>query len=338
MSAREPLRLGLLGASRIADLALIQAARNTGDRLVAVAARDPRRAREFADGFGIERVVGTYQDLIDDPEVDVVYNGLPNGLHGPWNLRAIAAGKHVLSEKPYASNADEARQVRDAAAARGVLCVEAFHYRFHPVMNRVLEIAASGEIGRVSLVDARMLMPPPPAADPRWVWELAGGSLMDVGCYAIHAIRDLGTLLGGEPHVVSARGGQIPAHPGIDAWIEAELAYADGTPAMVHSAMTHGAWDFSLRVVGTLGEVFAPSYVLPHVDDRVIVTVGTEQRTEELGRRSSYTFQLEALARAIDGGEPFLTDADDAVATMQLIDDVYLAAQMPLRPTFALES
>lgn len=333
----EPLRFGALGAARISDMALIQPARITGDRLVAVAARDRSRAEDYARHHGFERVLDDYQSVIDDPEVEVVYNPLANGLHAPWNLRAVEAGKHVLSEKPYASNADEARRVRDAAAAAGVHVVEAFHYRYHPVQNRVLEVASSGEIGEIVYAEARMLMPPPPAGDLRWDFAVAGGGLMDVGCYAVHGLRDLAGLLGGEPSVVSARAGEVPAHPGIDAWLAADMAYPNGVPAHIETSMTHGILDFSFRVVGSKGEVFAPAFVLPHSDDRVIVTVGTEQRVEELGTRTSYTYMLEALRRLIRDGEPMTTDADDAVVTMQIIDDIYGAAGMPLRPVTTLD-
>lgn len=333
----EPLRFGALGAARISDMALIQPARITGDRLVAVAARDRSRAEDYARHHGFERVLDDYQSVIDDPEVEVVYNPLANGLHAPWNLRAVEAGKHVLSEKPYASNADEARRVRDAAAAAGVHVVEAFHYRYHPVQNRVLEVASSGEIGEIVYAEARMLMPPPPAGDLRWDFAVAGGGLMDVGCYAVHGLRDLAGLLGGEPSVVSARAGEVPAHPGIDAWLAADMAYPNGVPAHIETSMTHGILDFSFRVVGSKGEVFAPAFVLPHTDDRVIVTVGTEQRVEELGTRTSYTYMLEALRRLIRDGEPMTTDADDAVVTMQIIDDIYGAAGMPLRPVTTLD-
>ncbi len=329
----EPLRLGALGAARISDMAIIQPSRITGDRLVAVAARDRGRAEEYARTHGFERVLGDYQAVIDDPEVEVVYNPLANGLHGPWNLAAVAAGKHVLSEKPYASNAEEARLVRDAAAAAGVHVVEAFHYRYHPVQQRMIELAASGEIGDVVYVEGRMLMPPPAAGDLRWDFGVAGGGLMDVGCYAVHGVRDLASLLGGEPEVVSARAGEIPQYPGIDAWLSADLAYPDGVPARIESSMTHGVLDFSFRIVGSKGEAFAPAYVLPHTDDRIIVTIGTEQRVEQLGTRSSYTYMLEALRRLVREGEPMLTDADDAVVNMQLIDDIYAAAGLPLRPT-----
>lgn len=332
MADPEPLRIGLLGAARISDMAVIQPSRITGDRLVAVAARHRARAEEYARVHGIERVVDDYQALIEDPEVEVIYNPLANGHHAPWNLRAIAAGKHVLSEKPFASNAEEAMTVRDAGLAAGVHVVEAFHYRYHPLQERLLEIAASGEIGDVVYVEARMLMPPPPAGDLRWDWDVAGGGLMDVGCYAVHGLRDLAALLGGDPVPVRARAGQLPAHPGIDAWLTADLEYPSGVPASIECSMTHGVLDFSFRIVGSNGEVYAPAFVLPHMDDRVIVTVGTEQRIEELGRRSSYTYMLEALRRLVRSGEPMVTDADDAVVTMRMIDDIYRSAGMLPRP------
>jgi predicted dehydrogenase len=334
----EPLRLGLLGAARISDVAIIEPAHLTGHRLVAVAARDPQRAEDFAARHGIERVLPTYRDLVTDPEVEAVYNPLANGLHGPWNLAAIAAGKHVLSEKPFASNAEEARLVRDAAAAAGVHCVEAFHYAYHPLMARMLDLAGNGEIGELVRVEARMLMPPPPPGDQRWDAAVAGGGLMDVGCYAVHALRDLAPLAGGEPVLVGARGGEIPSQPGVDAWITADVEYPNGLAATLESSMTHGVLDFSLRLVGTEGEAYAPAFLLPHVDDRIIVTVGLDQRIENLGSRSSYTYQLEAFARLVRDGEPMRTDADDAVITMEFIDSVYRAAGMSPRQTVVLDS
>jgi predicted dehydrogenase len=135
----EPLRIGILGAARIAGKAIAEPAKLTGARLVAVAARDSDRAEAFAAEHGVERVHASYDDVINDPEVEAIYNPLANGLHGPWNLKAIAAGKHVLTEKPSASNATEAAQVRDAARERGVTVMEGFHYLFHPVTRRLQE-------------------------------------------------------------------------------------------------------------------------------------------------------------------------------------------------------
>ena len=187
----EPLRIGILGASRIAPNALFAPASFTGDSLVAVAARDMAKAETYAATHGIARVLQDYRAVIDDPEVEVIYNPLANGLHAPWNIEAMKAGKHVLSEKPSASTAAEAQRVRDVQADTGALFMEAFHYRYHPVMDRMVELATSGEIGTLTHVDIVMGFPLTRPEDPRWNFEVAGGSLMDVGCYAVHALRTL---------------------------------------------------------------------------------------------------------------------------------------------------
>lgn len=324
----EPLRLGLLGAARISQDAVVGPARELGVRLVAVAARQPERAAAFAAEHGVERVVADYQALVDDPEVEAVYNPLANALHVPWNLAAVAAGKPVLSEKPFAGNAQQAREVRDAAARAGVPVVEAFHQLYHPITARLLELAAGGEIGELQHVEARMLMPPPAPTDPRWSAELDGGGVMDVGCYALRAVRDLAAPRGGEPRVLRAAGGEHPDHPGVDAWMTADLELPGGVSARVESSMAHRDVDFSLRLVGSRGEAYAYDFVKPQVDDRIVVTTLDDQRVEHLGRRTSYTYMLEAFVRLVREGVPMQSGADDAVATMRLVDDVYRAAGM----------
>src|SRR3954447_2607033 len=140
----DDLRFGVLGAARIAPPALVRpAARVPGATVSAIAARDPQRARAFADKHGIATVHTSYDDLIADPDIDAVYNPLPNGLHAEWTLRALAAGKHVLCEKPFASNEDEARKVADAAEASGLVVMEAFHYRYHALAQKMLEAVQS---------------------------------------------------------------------------------------------------------------------------------------------------------------------------------------------------
>ncbi len=186
------LRIGVLGASRIADLAIVGPAQQLGHRLVAVAARDRGRAELFAEKHGVERVLGSYAEVIADPEVDAIYNPLANSLHAPWNLAAIEAGKPVLTEKPFARNRSEAEQVAEAAQAAGVTVMEGFHYLFHPVMRRALEVAVDGTIGDMHHAEVRMAMPSPEASDPRWSFEMAGGALMDLGCYGLHIMRRLG--------------------------------------------------------------------------------------------------------------------------------------------------
>ena len=329
-----PLRIGILGAARITEVALIGPARTTGDRLVAIAARDRSRAEAFAARHGVERVVGSYAELLADPEVEVVYNPLANALHGPWNRAAAETGKHVLTEKPSASNADEARDVRDAAAKAGVTVMEGFHYPYHPLHARLLALATSGELGELREVEIHMVMPPPDDGDPRWRLDLAGGGLMDVGCYGLHALRMLGAALGGPPWLVEARAGERDA--GVDAWLDASFELPGGVPATMRSGMTAPEFDFSYRLVGSRGEAFAPEFVRPHLDDRVVVSGPRAKRVEELGTRSSYTYQLEALAAHLHGGEPIVTDTDDAVANMELIDEVYRAAGLAPRPRHAL--
>ena len=330
--ATEPLRVGILGAARIAELAIVKPAHVTGTRLVTVAARDPRRAEAFAAEHGVERATDSYAAVLADPDVEVVYNPLPNALHGPWNLAAVEAGKHVLSEKPFASTAEEAAEVRDAANKAGVTVVEGFHYLFHPVMQRLFALLGSGELGELQRVDALIAMPEPDDGDPRWSFDLAGGALMDLGCYGLHAHRTLGRWAGGEPELVDARAKERAGAPGVDEWLEADLRFPSGATGTVRCSMAHPRFEMTLHVTGSRGEATVQDFVQPHKDDRVLVRTGSDTRTEHLGTRSSYIYQLEALIAALRGGAPMPIDTDDAVATARLIDSCYRAAELPLRP------
>ena len=335
------LGVGVLGAARITGPALVDPAHELGTRLVAIAARDRSRAEAAAAEQGFEHVLDSYQEVIDHPDVEVLYNPLPNSLHAPWNLAAIRAGKHVLTEKPFTGNAVEAREVRDAARAAGVHVIEAFHHRYHPLMARMTELALGGGTGRgggapigdLQYVEVRMMMGHPAPGDLRWDIELAGGGLMDVGCYAVQVVRDLSGRLGGEPELVAVRAGEDPAHPGIDAWMTLDLRLPSGVPVHIESSMTHAEIESSLRLVGSRGEAMAPSYNKPQLDDRIVFTLGDGRHEEHLGRRASYTYQLEAFTELVRNGTPMHTDADDAVLSMELIDEAYRACGMAPRPS-----
>lgn len=327
-----PLRIGVLGAARIAERSIVAPARATGHRLVAVAARDRGRAEAFAAAHGIERVLDSYAELVTDPAVDVVYNPLVNAWHAPWNLAALAAGKHVLTEKPSAGNAEEAGAVRDAAAATGTVFMEGFHYLFHPVTQRLHELLDSGELGELRHVETSVCIPAPEADDPRWSLALAGGALMDLGTYGLHAQRMLAPWAGGPPRLISARGAERSGRPGVDEWLDAELAFDGGATGTARCHMAHDAELMTCRIVGTAGEAEAANFVLPHLDDRVSVRTGAGERVERLGTRSSYRYQLDAFAAAVLDEAPLPIDADDAVATMVLIDESYRAAGFPVRP------
>jgi predicted dehydrogenase len=335
-SVTAPLRIGILGAARIAERAIVKPAAATGSRLVTVAARDLRRAEAYAAEHGIERATDSYAAVIADPEVEVVYNPLPNALHGPWNHAAVKAGKHVLSEKPFASTAEEAAEVRDAARKAVVTVVEGFHYLFHPVMQRLIALLDSGELGDLQHVEAIIAMPPPEDGDLRWSYRLAGGALMDLGCYGLHANRTLGRFAGGEPELVNARAKERASAPGVDEWLEADLRFPSGATGTVRCSMVHPTREMTLRVEGTRGEATVQDFVEPPLDDRLVIRTGTGETTEHLGTRSSYTYQLEAFIQALRGGTPMPTGPDDAVATAHLIDQCYQAAGLPLRPRKSL--
>ncbi|MFG2967952.1 Gfo/Idh/MocA family protein [Streptomyces sp. NPDC048288] len=332
----EPLRIGVLGAARIAELSIVGPARAGGHRLVAVAARDRGRAEAFAAAHGVERVACSYADLVADPEIEVVYNPLANGLHGPWNLAALRAGKHVLTEKPSASNAEEAAEVHVAAAKAGTVLMEGFHYLFHPVTRRLHELLDSGALGELRHVEAMVAMPAPPDSDVRWSLPLAGGALMDLGCYSLHALRMLAPWAGGAPRLVGARGAERAGAPGVDEWLYADLEFPGGATGSARCHMAYDEWQMSCRLVGTRGEATAMNFVQPHLDDRVVVRTADGERTEELGRRSSYTYQLDAFAAHLREHAPLVLGEDDALATMRLIDDCYQAAGFPVRPRTAL--
>ncbi len=329
----EPLRVGLLGASRIALEALVSPAADGAVRLVAVAARNRDRAAQFAADNGIDRVVDGYEELLADPEVEVVYNALPNSLHGPWNLAAIRAGKHVLSEKPFASNADEARQVAAEAIDSGRVVFDAFHYRYHPIFDRFLATVANGEIGTLRSLQVRMLTPPPPDDDIRWELNLAGGAMMDLGCYALHVVCTVAAALGGEPQLLDVSMGERSGHPGVDQWFTIESMLPGGARALVHGDMDHAGWEFSLRAEGSDGSVVVKNFIKVNTDDRLVLhRSGRGERIEHLGKRSTYHYQVDALTGAVRHGLRFPTDAADGVVNLELIDECYRMAGLEPRP------
>jgi predicted dehydrogenase len=327
------LRIGVLGASRIAELAIVGPAAELGHRLVAVAARDRLRAEAFAEKHAVERVVASYQDLIEDAGVDIVYNPLANSLHAPWNLAAIQAGKPVLTEKPFARNQTEARQVADAADAAGVTMLEGFHYYFHPVTARAFGLAADGTLGDITHVEVRMAMPPPGDDDPRWSLEMAGGALMDLGCYGLHVMRSLGRLgvpgIGGRPSITHAHADQRV--PGVDAWCDVEVAFPGGATGLSANSMVAEDHSFTIRIVGTAGDLLVHDFIKPHHDDRLTVNTPDGTTVERLGRRPSYVYQLAAFAEHVEHGTPLPFGTADAVANMALIDSAYRAAGMEPR-------
>jgi len=328
MSNSSPLRFGILGAARIAPMALIRPARAVPQaRVDALAARDSGRARKFAAKHGVPRVHESYDALLKDPEIDAIYNPLPNSLHCEWTVRALEAGKHVLCEKPIASNAEEAERMVDAAARSGRVLAEAFHWRYHPLSIRAREIAGSGELGKLRHVEATMCIPLPFPNDIRYRFDLAGGASMDTGCYAINMVR---VLAGEDPAVLSA----VAKHssPDVDRWMRAELSFPAGaTGRITCSLFASTLLKISARVVGEAGELRFFNPVAPHILGRLTVKTAAGTRRERAPGDATYTHQLRAFVDWVRGGPPMPSDGADGVANMRVIDAVYRAAGMRLR-------
>ena len=318
----------MLGAARITPSALLKPATRVGGvRVVAIAARDPARAATFAQKHGIDAVDTTYQDLVERSDIDAVYNPLPNSLHAPWTLAAIAAGKHVLCEKPFASNTSEAQSVAEAASSAGVVVMEAYHYRYHQLARKMHAIVSEGQLGEIRCVRTWMCFPLPRFNDIRYSYPLAGGSLMDA-CYAAHCLRLLGP---GEPTVTSARAKLHGTN--IDRAMTATVRFDNGAHGRLDTSMwSNRVLRLSAHVEGTRGRMRVTNYVAPQFFNLMSMTVdGTTTRSRVRGE-ASYDAQLRAFHDAVDGDHTAnLTPPADAVATMRLIDDCYRMAGMPPR-------
>ena len=329
------LRIGSLGSSRISQAALIEPAGSVPEVTVAaVAARDMARAEAYALRHGLERAYGSYEELLADPDIDAVYNPLPNSLHGPWTLRAIEAGKHVLCEKPFASNADEAALVARAASASGLVVMEAMHYRYHPLTQRLTEVV--GELGPVRHIQAWTSFAIVDPGDIRYDYSLAGGAMMDGGCYAIDCLR----LLGGD--VASVTGaladpvdsGAVPE--AADRSLAVRLAFPGEATGWFESTFTRdGEFRADLHVICEDGLVHLDNFIFPGRGRLTATRDGAMVADEEGAGESTYVYQLRAFAAAIASGEPVPTSAASALVTMRLIDDAYRAAGLAPRPASA---
>ncbi len=252
---------------------------------------------------------------------------LPNALHAHWSIRALEAGKHVLCEKPFASNAEQAASVALVAERTGLEAVEAFHWRYHALASRMREIVASGELGEIRSVEAHVCFPLLSRGDIRYRLDLAGGALMDAGCYAVSVVRH---LAGAEPEVTSAR--VRLASPQVDRCASAELRFADGREGRIScSLLSARLLRVSARVRGSRGQMAVINPIAPHVWHRLRVRTRDGRRTERVHGESTYTAQLRAFVGRLRGGPALPTDAEDAVANQRVIDAVYVAAGLVRR-------
>lgn len=329
-----PLRIAVLGAAPVAVYALVRPSRRVPEtQVVAVAARDGQRARRFATRHAIPRVHRTYHDVLADPNVDAVYLPLPNSLHARWAIAALRCGKHVLCEKPLASNEEQAVAMKHAAAGSGRLLVEAFHYRYHPLAARLKAIVAGGELGTVRHIDIEFSVPLLDLGSAQFRYELGGGAVMDCGCYAINLLR---MLAGTEPEVVGARARTLGKQ--VDRLMRAWFRLAGGASATITCALLSArGLRLQATVYGSTGRLRVDFPFLPHIWHRVTISTAAGTRRERLAGDTTYVYQLRAFAAAVRDKQPPLTSADDAVLNMHIIDAVYRAAGLRLRPGAPIE-
>lgn len=317
-----PLRIGIIGAARVAVYAMAAPASvNPRAKLAAIAARDPARAAAFAAAHGVAKVHETYDALIHDPEIDLVYVATPPALHRGIAIKALGTGKHVLVEKPFALNANEAREIVSAADRAGRRVFEAFHYRHHALWHRIVALIRGGEVGTVKTIEGVFNAPIARAPEEfRWNAALGGGALMDLGCYPLQWVR---VIAGEEPVVRSARMRMVD---GVDTTCEADLRFPSGIEARVSCSMASEVFTALLNVEGTAGKLRVINPLAPHFGHALEVLARGAERKEVVEGPTTFAAQLEAIAATLLDGTAFPLAPDDPIKSMAAVDAVRAAA------------
>jgi predicted dehydrogenase len=320
----ERVRWGVLGAAKIAVERVIPAMqRGEWAEVSAVASRDPGRARRVADALGIPRAYGSYEELLADPEIEAVYNPLPNHLHVPWSIRAAEAGKHVLCEKPVGLDAGEARRLLEARDRTGVKIQEAFMVRTHPQWLAARELVRSGRIGELRSFACTFSYFNRDAANIRNQATMGGGALMDIGCYPVTLSR---FVYGAEPRRVL---GHVERDPewGVDRLTTAVLDFAAGHATF--TCATQLAPYQRVQLFGTRGrvEVEVPVNAPPDRPTRILVADDAGVETREFPVCDQFTIQGDLFSRAVRerGEQPI--PLEDALRNMAVIDAIFRSAE-----------
>ena len=314
------LQIGILGAAGIAPAAIIRpAARNPETRIAAVAARGADRAEAYAGRHGIPQWYGSYDELLADPAIEMVYVALPPSEHAEWSIAALRAGKHVVCEKPFALNAGEAVAMVEVAEQTGRRLVEAFHDRYHPLWAATVDLARA--LGPLTRVEGVFTADNPYAAGTlRHEPALGGGALMDLGCYPVHWLR---SLVGEEPLIVSASATRNAS--GADMAMTAELAFPSGIVGRIECDMG-GALRDVLSMEGARGRAEIVNPVFAGQGHSIRSWVEGVERVETVAGRETYDHQLAAVAIAIASGGALPTEGRDPIGNMAAIDAIYAAA------------
>jgi predicted dehydrogenase len=321
MATATALRWGILGCARITRRGLIPGIRGSArGTLAALASRDGATARAWAEEFGIPRAYGSYQDLVDDPDVQAVYIPLPNELHRPWVYAAADAGKHVLCEKPLALDAAEAGAIIAHCRARGVTLMEAFMWRHQPRTAALRRLVAEGTIGDLRLVRSSFSFPIDPG-DWRLDPARGGGALWDVGCYGVSTAR---LFAGGEPRAVRALARFGPT--GVDLSLTAELAFDGGVLAAIDCSFEQ-PFRCTYELVGTLGSLEVPDAYLPPARPLARLVGPDGPRELTFDGRDQYAAMVDAFARAVADDGRLPDPAEDGLAQMRALDAILATAR-----------
>ncbi|MDQ3380936.1 MAG: Gfo/Idh/MocA family oxidoreductase [Actinomycetota bacterium] len=314
-----PLRLGLLSTAKINQLVIAGVPEMV--EIVAVASRDGARARAYAHEHGIARSHGSYEALLADPEIDAVYVSLPNGLHHEWTMSALAAGKHVLCEKPYSRRSAEVEEAWAAAAATGLVVAEAFMYRHHPQIRRAKELVDAGAIGHLRLVRSSFSVRLMDSGDIRMLREFDGGALMDLGCYCVHGSR----VLGGEPERVLAE--QVLAESGVDVGFHGTLRLPDDVVAQFDASFSVPSRQ-RLEALGDEGTLVLDAPWRPDWGFTLSIARESDVETVDVPQADSYRLELEDFAAAVRGEREPLLGRGDALGQARTIEALYRSAEI----------
>jgi predicted dehydrogenase len=308
----DKVRWGILGPGRISARLVGDGGHAGNATVVAVGSRDRDRAAEFASRFGIPRVHGSYEALLADPEVDAVYIGTPNSLHHPQTMQALAAGKHVLCEKPYSRHPEQVVEAFDAAAAAGLVLMEAFMWRHTPQIRRFVELLP--EIGELQSIRASFSFELTNEGDVRLDPGLDGGSLMDVGCYCVSGSR---LVAGVEPSAVF--GVQALTPSGVDRTFAGLLRFPSGAVAEIVAGFT--SHHRSLEAIGSKSNLLLRD---PWLGEEGGIRLG--DREIPVASDNAYRLELENMSAAIRGDARPLLGRADALGQARTIDALYRSA------------
>jgi predicted dehydrogenase len=316
------LNWGILGTGRI-NRGLIPPLRTSErNQLVAVASRDTRRAEGYAQEWSIPRAYGSYEALLADPQVDVIYNSLPNSLHAEWTVKAARAGKHVLCEKPLAISVDEVDAIAAAARDNGVVIQEAFMYRHLPQTLKVQELIAGGALGKIWLVRGAFRFKLTREADVRLQPDLHGGSLWDVGCYPVSYAR---MVLQREPEEVY--GWQQTGPSGVDVSFAGQLRFPGDAVAQVDSSFLTAGRTF-IEIAGDAGGLNIPFPFTPRADTEIILSRGDHEEVLVFPAVDLYSGEVENMADAILDGAPPRVSLEDSRGTVAAIRALLESARL----------